>query len=305
MKMVRTPDARFENLPGYGFRPNYLEVDDGEGGKLRMHHVSEGPAAGPVVLLLHGEPSWSYLYRKMIPPLAAAGCRVVAPDLVGFGRSDKPTQRSDYTYARHVAWVWSCIEQLGLEEITLVCQDWGSLIGLRIAAEHPARFSRIVVGNGGLPTGDAAMSPAFLAWQKYSQEAPVFPAGAIVSRACANKLAPDVIAAYDAPFPDEAYKEGARQFPLLVPCSPGDPASQANRQAWDVLKAWQKPFLTAFSDKDPVTAGGDALMQKLVPGTRGQAHTTIRDAGHFLQEDKGEELAQVVLDFMRKSGASL
>ena len=222
MKMVRTPDARFENLPGYGFRPNYLEVDDGEGGKLRMHHVSEGPAAGPVVLLLHGEPSWSYLYRKMIPPLAAAGCRVVAPDLVGFGRSDKPTQRSDYTYARHVAWVWSCIEQLGLEEITLVCQDWGSLIGLRIAAEHPARFSRIVVGNGGLPTGDAAMSPAFLAWQKYSQKAPVFPAGAIVSRACANKLAPDVIAAYDAPFPDEAYKEGARQFPLLVPCSPGD-----------------------------------------------------------------------------------
>ncbi|HEX7478666.1 MAG TPA: haloalkane dehalogenase [Polyangiales bacterium] len=301
MHALRTPDARFENLPGYAFAPHYLEVDDGEGGRLRMHYVDEGPRHGRVVLMLHGEPSWSYLYRKMIPLIAAAGYRTLAPDLIGFGRSDKPSERTDYTFARHVAWVWSCVEQLGLSEITLVCQDWGSLIGLRVAAEHQARFSGIVLANGGLPTGDIPMPPAFMAWQKFSQETEVFPVGLILSAACVSKLPPEVVAAYDAPFPDETYKAGARQFPMLVPSSPSDPASAANRAAWEVLKQWHKPLVTAFSDGDPITRGGDLVVQQLVPGAKGQPHTTIRDGGHFLQEDKGEELAQVVIDLLRRT----
>jgi len=267
-----------------------------------MHYVDEGPGDAAVVLMLHGEPTWSYLYRKMIPPIVDAGFRAVAPDLIGFGKSDKPVARQDYTYARHVAWVWSCAEQLGLRDITLVCQDWGSLIGLRVAAENPDRFARIVVGNGGLPTGDQQMPDAFLAWRKFSQETPDFPVGAIVKGGCVGELSPDVVAAYDAPFPDETFKAGARQFPTLVPASPDDPASGANRKAWEVLKRWDKPLLTAFSDKDPINRGGERILQQLVPGAKGRPHTTIRDAGHFLQEDKGEELAAAVIDFMRRGG---
>jgi haloalkane dehalogenase len=301
MRFLRTPDDRFENLPGYPFSAHYLDVSDGEGGSLRMHHVDEGPRDAAVVLMLHGEPTWSYLYRKMVPVFVGAGLRSVAPDLIGFGKSDKPTERQDYTYARHVAWVWSCIEQLALGDITLVCQDWGSLIGLRVAAEHPERFARIIVGNGGLPTGDQQMPEAFLAWRKFSQEIPLFPVGAIVKRSCVTELSSEIVAAYDAPFPDESFKAGAREFPALVPSSPDDPATGANRKAWEMLTKWEKPFLTAFSDKDPITRGGDAVLQKLVPGTKGQPHTTIRDAGHFLQEDKGEELARVVVDFLRRT----
>jgi len=300
MKYVRTPDARFESLPGYPFAPHYVSVPDEEGGSLRMHYLDEGPRDGAVVLLLHGEPSWSYLYRKMIPVIAGAGLRAVAPDLVGFGRSDKPTLRSDYTYARHVGWVWSCVEQLGLRDITLVCQDWGSLIGLRLVGEHPDRFARVVVGNGGMPTGDQQMPEAFLAWRKYSQETPAFDIGRIVSRSCVTSVPPEVVAAYDAPFPDDSYKAGARQFPALVPASPDDPAAPANRAAWAVLMKWEKPFLTAFSDKDPITRGGEKVLQKLVPGAQGQPHTTLQDAGHFLQEDKGEDLARVVVDFVTR-----
>jgi haloalkane dehalogenase len=299
VKSLRTPDSRFENLPGYPFPPHYLDVPDGEGGTLRVHYLDEGPRDGAVVLLLHGEPSWSYLYRKMIPVITAAGLRAVAPDLIGFGRSDKPTKRADYTYARHVEWMWSCVTQLGLQGITLVCQDWGSLIGLRLVGEHPDAFARVVVGNGGMPTGDQQMPEAFLAWRKFSQETPVFDIGRIVSRACVTALPPEVLAAYDAPFPDDSYKEGARQFPALVPASPDDPASPANRKAWEVLMKFEKPFLTAFSDQDPITRGGDRLLQALVPGTRGQPHTTITGGGHFLQEDKGEELARVVVDFVK------
>jgi haloalkane dehalogenase len=302
MKFVRTPDECFVNLPGYAFAPHYVSVPDGDGGVLRMHYVDEGPRNGAVVLLLHGEPSWSYLYRKMSPPLVAAGLRAVAPDLIGFGKSDKPVERSDYTYAAHVAWVWSSIEQLGLGDITLVCQDWGSLIGLRVAAEHPDCFARIVVGNGGLPTGDQKMPDAFLAWRKFSQETPEFPVGSIVNGGCASDLPPEVVAAYDSPFPDDGYKAGVRTFPTLVPASPDDPAAPANRRAWEVLREWQKPLLTAFSDKDPITSGGDAVLQRLIPGAAGQPHTTIRDAGHFLQEDKGEELAAVVAAFVRRGG---
>lgn len=296
MELLRTPDERFVNLPDYPFAPHYVEVDG-----VRIHYVDEGPAKAEPVLMLHGEPSWSYLYRKMIPPIAQAGYRAIAPDLVGFGRSDKPAKREDYTYQRYVDWMRGLIEQLDLRSITLVCQDWGGLIGLRLAAEHEERFARIVAANTGLPTGDQPMGKAFLAWQRYSQETPEFHVGGIVKGGCQTELAPEVIAAYDAPFPDDRYKAGARQFPLLVPNSPDDPAAPANRKAWEVLTRWQKPFLTAFSDSDPITRGADQLFQGLIPGAKGQPHTTIVGAGHFLQEDKGPELAQVVLAFMRQS----
>lgn len=295
MDLLRTPDERFADLPGYPFEPHYVEVGDG----IRVHHLDEGPAdAAETVLLLHGEPSWSYLYRRMIPPLAAAGHRVVAPDLVGFGRSDKPSRREDYTYQRHVDWMRQAMDALGLDGVTLFGQDWGSLIGLRLVAEHPERFRRVVIGNGFLPTGDRPPGEAFLAWQKYSQETPEFPVGRIVNGGCVTDLPDDVVAAYDAPFPDESFKEGARQFPLLVPTSPDDPATGPNRAAWESLERFDKPFLTAFSDSDPITAGADRVLRERIPGAAGRAHVTIEGAGHFLQEDKGEELAGVVLDFV-------
>ena len=298
MDFLRTPDARFDNLPDYGFAPNYISIDDTDGGQLRVHYLDEGPADAAPVLLMHGEPSWSYLYRKMVPILVAAGHRVIAPDLVGFGRSDKPTQRSDYTYQRHVDWMQSVLLQLDLSNITLVCQDWGGLLGLRLVAEHGERFARVVAANTMLPTGDHNPGEAFKAWQKYSQEVPKFATGNIIQGATVLKMPQTVVDAYDAPYPDETYKEGARQFPLLVPTTPDNPATEKNRAAWEILKQWQKPFLTAFSDSDPVTAGGDKLMQKLIPGTEGQAHTTIVKGGHFLQEDQGEKLAEVVVEFI-------
>lgn len=299
MKALRTPDERFAQLPDFPHAPHYLMVDDTEGGELRMHYLDEGPREGEVVLLLHGEPSWCFLYRKMIPVLVEAGYRVVAPDLIGFGRSDKPTQRSDYTYQRHVDWVRSCLLQLDLNDITLVCQDWGGLIGLRLVGEHPDRFARVVAANTMLPTGDHHPGEAFLKWQAFSQSTPVFAVGMIVAGGCATPLSPDVIAAYDAPFPDESYKEGARQFPTLVPVRPDDPASAPNRKAWETLSKFNKPFLTAFSDKDPITKAAGPILRKLIPGCEGQPHTTIENGGHFLQEDQGETLARVVVDFMR------
>ena len=298
MDFLRTDDSCFENLPDYDFTPNYVMVDDNEGGQLRVHYLDEGPKEATPVLLMHGEPSWCFLYRKMISILVSAGYRVIAPDLVGFGRSDKPSQRSDYTYQRHVDWMRSLVEQLQLNNITLVCQDWGGLIGLRLAAEDTERFALIVAANTMLPTGDHAPSEAFKKWQKFSQEVPEFSSGAIIKNGTVTELSPAVIAAYNAPFPKEKYKEGARQFPLLVPITPDDPAAEKNRSAWKVLSQWSKPFLTAFSDSDQITAGGDKLMQKLIPGTKGQNHTTIVNGGHFLQEDQGEILAEVVLNFM-------
>ncbi|HEV7888678.1 MAG TPA: haloalkane dehalogenase, partial [Acidimicrobiales bacterium] len=256
-------------------------------------------ADGPVVLLLHGEPSWSFLYRTTIPVLAGAGLRVVAPDLVGFGRSDKPAEIGDHSYARHVEWLRALLfDELDLRDVTLVGQDWGGLLGLRLVAEHPDRFARVVAANTFLPTGDRDPGEAFLAWQKFSQEVPELPVGRIVKGGCATEMSEEVVAAYDAPFPDESFKEGARQFPLLVPSRPDDPASDANRKAWEVLSAWERPFLTAFADSDPITAGADRHLQAQVAGAQGQPHTTIVGAGHFLQEDKGEELAQVVVDFI-------
>ena len=299
MKVLRTPDERFAALPDFPFAPNWVEVADGDGGSLRVHYLDEGRRDGEVVLLMHGEPSWSFLYRRMIPGLTAAGLRCVAPDLVGFGRSDKPADRQHYSYARHVEWMRQALfDRLDLSGLTLVGQDWGGLIGLRLAAEHPERFSRLVAANTGLPTGDRPPTDAFLAWQRYSQETPVFDVGAIVNGGCRTDLSPEVVAAYDAPFPDQEYTAGARAFPLLVPTSPDDPAAPANRRAWEVLAGWTKPFLTAFSDGDPITKGGHAIFQRTVPGAKGQPHPTIEGAGHFLQEDRGPELAAVVAAFV-------
>ena len=293
MEILRTPDERFANLAGYPFTPHYVEL-----GELRMHYVDEGPRDGAIVLCLHGEPSWSYLYRTMLPGLTAAGLRVVAPDLVGFGRSDKPVARDAYTYQRHVDWMAAFIDQLGLHAITLFCQDWGGLIGLRLVADAADRFARVVASNTFLPTGDQPTPPAFAAWQTFSQTVPEFPVGKIVERGCARPLSPDVVAAYDAPFPDERYKAGARQFPLLVPTRPDDPAAAANRAAWERLRTFDRPFLTAFGDSDPITRGADRVLQAAIPGAAGQAHTTIANAGHFVQEDAGPELASIVAAFV-------
>jgi haloalkane dehalogenase len=303
MEVLRTPDERFADLPEYPFAPRYVDVPSGtdrtpDAAALRVHYLDEGPPGAPIVLLLHGEPSWSFLYRRMIPVITAAGLRAVAIDLVGFGRSDKPGDRADYTYQRHVDWTWAAIEAIGLDAITLVAQDWGGLIGLRLVGEHPDRFARAVAANTFLPTGDRDPGEAFFAWQKFSQETPEFPVGNIVNAGCTTQLSPEVIAAYDAPFPDESYKEGARQFPLLVPSRPDDPASDANRRAWEGLRTFTRPFLCAFSDHDPITKGADRQILAEIPGCAGQPHTTIEGGGHFLQEDRGPELARVVVDFV-------
>lgn len=299
MQSLRTPDSSFDNLPGYAFDPHYIDVTDAVSAQtLRMHYLDEGPRDASPVLLMHGEPSWSYLYRKMIGPLAGAGQRVVAPDLIGFGRSDKPAAIGDYSYQRHVDWMSDFLDKLDLTEITLCCQDWGGLIGLRLVAEQGDRFARVVAANTFLPTGDHDLGKAFHEWREYARKVPELPVGQIVSRGCANQLSASEIAAYNAPFPDESFKAGARAFPLLVPASPDDPASAANREAWKVLMQWDKPFLTAFSDQDPITRGADSILQKLIPGARNQAHRTLAGGGHFLQEDVGEELASVLIDFI-------
>jgi haloalkane dehalogenase len=298
MEALRTPDDRFSELVDFPFAPHYTDVPDGEGGSLRIHAVDEGPSSAPAVLLMHGEPSWSFLYRHMIPVIVDAGLRAVAPDLVGFGRSDKPAKRTDYTYQRHVDWMTSWLASIELTDATLVGQDWGGLIGLRLLAEHPDRFERAVAANTFLPTGDRNPGDAFLAWQRFSQETPDFEVGKIVSGGCESKLSPDVIACYDAPFPDETYKEGARQFPLLVPTSVDDPAVGPNRAAWDSLRKWTKPFLCAFSDHDPITKGADRVLREEIPGCKDQPHTTIEGAAHFLQEDRGPELARVICEFV-------
>jgi haloalkane dehalogenase len=300
MKALRTPEERFANLPGYKFEPHYVDVPAGDGDTLRMHYIDEGPRDAAPILMLHGEPSWCYLYRKMIPVVTKAGHRAVAPDLIGFGRSDKPASRNDYTYQKHVDWMTAFVEALDLREITLVCQDWGGLIGLRVAAEHPDRFARIVAANTFLPTGDQPAGEAFLRWQNYSQTIPDFDSGWIVNSGCTTDLSDQIKDAYRAPFPDDSYKEGARIFPKLVPTSPEDPASGPNREAWKVLSKWDKPFLCAFGDSDPITRGGERFFQQAVPGTKGQPHTTIAGGGHFIQEDRGEELAKVIVDWLAK-----
>lgn len=293
-RILRTPDSRFERLLDYPFEPNYMDV-----GGPRMHYVDDGPTDGDPVLMLHGEPSWSYLYRHMIPVCSAAGHRVIAPDLIGFGKSDKPSRIADYSYQVHMDWLGAFLERLDLKRITLVCQDWGSLLGLRYAAENPERFRAIVVGNGMLPTGDQAMPRAFQIWKTFALYSPVFPAGRIVDTGSFRKLSPDERRAYDAPFPSRHYKAGMRAFPALVPATPNDPATEANRRAWQSLERWEKPFLTTFSNGDPITRGGDRYMQERIPGAKGQPHTTLK-GGHFLQEDSPVPFARAVNDLIAR-----
>ncbi len=335
MKTLRTPDERFQNLPDFPFDPHYTEVPDGDGGMLRIHHVDEGSAEGDVVVCMHGQPTWSYLYRHMIPILSAAGLRVLVPDLVGFGRSDKPAAREDYTYERQVGWLNAWLRQNDVRGATLVGQDWGGLIGLRMVAENPDRFARVVVANTGLPApsdtppdqaeslrefrrtlptptmqevaqalGNPDPDPrrTFIYWQKWTWETEDIPIGMLIAGSVDGRtLSPQEAAAYDAPFPDPSYKMGPRAMPSQVPTLPGDPSLAANLRAWEVFEKWEKPFLCAFSDNDPVTKGADQMFRERIPGTQGQPHTTIQGGGHFLQEGRGEVLAKLVVDFVKST----
>ena len=330
MKSVRTPEERFENLPGYPFDPNYLQIPAGDGEELRMHYLDEGPRDGEVILCLHGQPTWSYLYRKMIPVLVDSGYRVIAPDLIGFGKSDKPASRSDYTYANHVAWLSSLISGLEITDLTLICQDWGGLLGLRTLTEHPDWFARAVVANTGLPDAKGipdemaapmramlAETPAlpipemfeklranengvgFMYWIKYCAEYPDLDIAAVVNGSSGENMTADEIRAYESPFPDDTFKQGARQFPSLVPIFPDDPAIPGNREGWKVLEAFNKPLITIFGDSDPVSQGGHKRFQNSVPGARGQKHQILEGVGHFLQEEIGEQFAALIVDFCK------
>jgi haloalkane dehalogenase len=299
MRILRTPDERFIGLPDFDYEPRYADVPDPDGGTLRMAYVSAGPADGPVVLLLHGEPSWSFLYRRMLPVLAGAGLHAIAPDLVGFGRSDKPSEPSDHSYARHVEWLRALtFDALGLADVTLVAQDWGGLLGLRLVADHPDRFARIVVANTGLPVGDQPMSDVWLAFREAVRTAPELSVARLVDAGCRTELPDEVLAGYDAPFPDPSYLAGVRAMPMLVPTAPDAPGAAENRAAWQRLARFERPFLTAFSDNDPITAGAEVPFQRTVPGALGRTHPVVTGAGHFLQEDAGPRLAGIVTEFV-------
>lgn len=300
MEVYRTPDAAFGHLPDFEWAPTYTEVAAPDGGTLRVAHVEAGPADGPVALLLHGEPSWSFLYRHVMRVLSESGIRCVAPDLVGFGRSDKPLHETDYSYARLVEWTREQVfDHLDLREVTLVGQDWGGLIGLRLVAEHPDRFARVVAANTGLPTGDFDMPEIWWQFRRAVESAETLDIGRLVAAGCVRPMPDEVRAAYDAPFPEERAKAGARAMPGLVPTRPDDPAAEANRAAWEVLSASTLPFLVAFSDSDPITGAMAPILRKLIPGAAGTSHPTIARAGHFLQEDAGEELGHVIARFMQ------
>jgi haloalkane dehalogenase len=299
MQVFRTPDARFEGLPDWPYEPRYAEVTDADGTVLRLHYVDEGPRDGGLVLLMHGEPSWAYLYRHIIAGLVAKGRRVIAPDLIGFGRSDKPALRTDYTYERHVAWMSQWLTGIDLNGVHLFCQDWGGLIGLRLVAAYPERFAGLVVANTGLPAG-TGLSEGFEAWLNFSQRTPELPVGWIVNGGSLRSLSDAEVAAYDAPFPDETYKEGARQFPTLVPITPQHASVAENRAAWTVLERFERPVVTAFSDGDAVTRGGEAAFQARMPGAAGQPHVTL-GGGHFLQEDSPAEIVEVIDALIRRS----
>lgn len=300
MQVLRTPDARFDDLVDWPYAPRYAQVTEADGTTLRLHYVDEGPRDGAVVLLMHGEPSWAYLYRHIIKGLAERGHRVIAPDLIGFGRSDKPAHRTDYTYARHVDWMSQWFTNLELTDVTLFCQDWGGLIGLRLVAAFPERFAGLVVANTGLPAG-AGMTDGFKAWLALSQNVPQMPIGALLNGASARQLSDGEIAAYDAPYPDESYKEGARQFPTLVPVTPEHAEVAENQAAWKVLERFDKPVITAFSDGDPITRGGEAPFQARVPGAKGQPHVTLK-GGHFLQEDSAPEIVDIIDGMIGRRG---
>ena len=294
MTVLHTPDERFRDIPDFPYEPAYAEVGDG----LRMAYVQDGPPDGETVVLLHGEPTWSFLWRSVIPVLASAGLRVIAPDLIGFGRSDKPAAIAEHSYARHVEWVRAALfDSLNLRDVTIVGHDWGGLIGLRLLAEQGDRLSRFVATNTGLPTGDQQMPEVWLRFREAVRTAPELDIARLVRSGCQVVPSPYVLAAYDAPFPDESYKAAARAMPSLVPTTPEDPAASPNRAAWQRLSTWDKPFLVAFSDRDPVTGGMAPILARVVPGAKA---VTIPGAGHFLQEDAGpmlgEEIARFVAD---------
>ena len=295
MKVLRTPEERFADLPGFGYPAHYADV-----GELRLAYVEAGPPDGEPVLLLHGEPSWSFLYRTVMPVLADAGLRAIAADLAGFGRSDKPAEVADHSYARHVEWIRAlAFDRLNLHGLTLVGQDWGGLIGLRLVAEHPDRFARVVAANTGLPTGDQPMPDVWLRFREVVRTAPALNVSRLVQSGCQKQLAPEVLAAYEAPFPDPAFAAAVRAMPNLVPATPDDPAAEANRAAWRRLSTWDKPFLVAFSDRDPITGGMAPIFERVIPGAAGLEHPVISGAGHFLQEDAGEQLGTAIADFVR------
>lgn len=300
MRTLRTPEERFAGVTGFDHKPDYAEVPDGDGGELRMAFYDVGPDTGQPILLLHGEPSWSYLYRTVIPVLVDAGLRAVAVDLVGFGRSDKPAEAADHSYARHVGWVRSLVfDVLGLSAVTLVGQDWGGLIGLRLVASDPARFARVVAANTGLPTGDQPMPQSWVRFAESVARAPTLDVARFVQNGCRTELTDEVRHAYDAPFPDESFKAAVRAMPSLVPRTPDDPATEANRAAWAQLTQWRRPFLVAFSDGDPITGPMAPILRRVIPGAAGLDHPVIAGAGHFLQEDAGEALGAAIVDFVR------
>lgn len=296
MPVIRTPEGCFKNLPDFPFQPHYVEVNG-----LRIHYIDEGQ--GEIILCLHGEPSWSFLYRKMIPILSRDH-RVLAMDFVGFGRSDKFTERSEYSFKMHRDTVVGFIDALGLQQITLVVQDWGGLLGLTVASEMPERFARLVIMNTGLPTGEP-MGRAFMRWREFAMGSSDLPIGAVIQTGVAQRdmLTPEILAAYESPFPDVTYKAGAMVFPLLVPIHPDDQGAAEMRKAREVLSKWDKPALIMFSDKDPITRGGDIFFRALIPTAKDQPEIVIQDAGHFLQEDKGEEIAQHIADFIARTPA--
>jgi haloalkane dehalogenase len=298
MRVLETPEGRFDGLPDFDYQPRYAPVGDG----LRLAYVEAGPADGPPVLLLHGEPSWSFLYRKVIPVLTEAGLRAIAPDLIGFGRSHKPAEVADHSYARHVEWIRAfAFDVLGLRGVTLVGQDWGGLIGLRLVAEHPDRFARVVAVNTGLPTGDQPMPDVWLRFREVVRTAPVLNVSRLVQSGCQTPLPPEVLAAYDAPFPDPSYTAAVRAMPNLVPATPDNPASAANRAAWRQLATWDKPFLVAFSDRDPITGPMAPVLKRTIPGAADRDHPVLKGAGHFLQEDAGEQLGAIIAAFVRET----